>query len=168
MIHEMLTQKVIGAGMTVLNALKPGLDEKIYENALVLELKAAGLATEQQRQFPVHYRNTLVGTLVPDLIVDHRIVVDTKVVAGFTESHVAQMIGYLAITGLEVGLLLNFKSPRLQWKRIIRTKDMADADLPDADSGNASTSPPPKQERKQHETADNPENAANGKTKEPE
>jgi GxxExxY protein len=134
----MLSQKIIGAAMTVLNALKPGLDEKVYENALVLEMKAVGLRVQRQIQFPVHYRNTLVGTLVPDLIVEDKVVVDTKVVACFTESHIAQMIGYLAITGLEVGILLNFKRLRLEWKRVVRTKEMAEADLPYDDSGDVS------------------------------
>src|ERR1041385_8099300 len=106
--------------MTVLNELKPGLDEKLYENALVLELQALGHTIEQQRQYPVQYRGHLIGLLVPDLIVDGKIIVDPKVVTAFNESHLAQMIGYLNITGLEVALLLNFKEAKLTWKRVVR------------------------------------------------
>jgi GxxExxY protein len=120
LIHEELSGEIIGAGMQVLNTLKPGLDERIYENALVLELKAAGHMVEQQRQFPVIYRNINVGTLIPDLIVDGSVIVDPKVVLAFTETHAAQMIGYLAITGLHLAILINFKNAKLEWKRIVR------------------------------------------------
>ncbi|MGA7392525.1 MAG: GxxExxY protein [Terrimicrobiaceae bacterium] len=106
--------------MKVLNTLKPGLDERIYENALVLELRAAGHIIEQQRQFPVTYRDVNVGTLIPDLIVDGSVIVDPKVVAAFTETHTAQMTGYLAITGLNLAILINFKNAKLEWKRIVR------------------------------------------------
>ena len=106
--------------MQVLNTLKPGLDERIYENALVLELKAAGHLVEQQRQFPVIYRGINVGTLIPDLIVDGSVIVDPKVVSAFTETHSAQMAGYLAITGLQLAILINFKNAKLEWKRIVR------------------------------------------------
>jgi GxxExxY protein len=105
--------------MTVLNELKPGLHEKLYEIALLLELHARGHAIDQQCSFPVHYHGELIGTLIPDLLVDGLAVVDTKVVQEFSEAHIAQMIGYLRITGLEVGLLLNFKHAGLQFKRVV-------------------------------------------------
>ncbi len=65
------------------------------------------------------YRGELIGTLIPDLIVEHSVIVDSKVVSAFTHTHVAQMLGYLNITGLELALLLNFKKARLDWKRIV-------------------------------------------------
>jgi GxxExxY protein len=120
MLHSELSEKIIGSAMRVLNELKPGLDEKIYENALVLELGEIGLSVDQQRRFDVQYKGKPVGLLVPDLIVDGKVVVDTKVVAAFNESHVAQMIGYLAITGMDLGLLINFKNAKLEWKRVVR------------------------------------------------
>ena len=98
MIHEEVSGKIIGAAMEVLNELKPGLDEKLYERALIIELKRRGHVVSVQRSFPV----SMTGTnrqLVPDLIVDNAVIVDPKVVACFTETHVAQMIGYLNITG---------------------------------------------------------------------
>lgn len=106
--------------MKVLNALKPGLDEKVYENALVVELRKQGCLVDQQKAFPVHYEGVLVGKLVPDLIVDGVVIVDPKIVKVFTESHFAQMIGYLAITELELALLINFKHAKLEWKRVVR------------------------------------------------
>ena len=118
--HEELTHEIIGAAMAVLNELKPGLDEKLYENALIIELQERAHRVDQQRQYPVFYRGHLIGKLIPDVIVDGCVVVDPKVVTAFNDTHVAQMLGYLNITGLEVALLLNFKEAKLQWKRVVR------------------------------------------------
>jgi GxxExxY protein len=120
MKHEELTGDIIGAAMAVLNELKPGLDEKLYENALVIELVARGHTVEQQREYSVHYRGHFIGKLIPDLIVDGKVIVDPKVVTTFNDTHIAQMLGYLNITGLEVTLLLNFKEAKLAWKRVVR------------------------------------------------
>ena len=109
--------------MDVLNELKPGLDEKLYERAMILELKGHGHRVAVQSPFPVYYRGELIGNLVPDLIVDKAVIVDPKVVSCFTETHVAQMIGYLNITGLDLALLINFKNARLEWKRVLRPND---------------------------------------------
>ncbi len=122
-IHKDLSGKVIGAAMTVLNTLKPGLDEKLYENALVIELEKQGHEVEQQCRFPVHYDGYPIGTLVPDLLIDGALIADPKVVTDFNDDHIAQMLGYLAISGLELALLLNFKHARLKWKRVVRSKD---------------------------------------------
>lgn len=120
LIHADLSESIIGAGFEVLNAIKPGQDEKIYENALVLELELRGHRVDQQKSYKVQYKGATVGRLVPDLIVDEKVLIDTKVVKQFNENHEAQMIGYLAITGLQLAILLNFKHKRLQWKRIVR------------------------------------------------
>lgn len=120
MIHEELSGRIIGAAMSVLNELGPGLDEKLYERALVIELRRRGHMVEQQRAFPVHYGGEMIGTLIPDTIVDGLVIADPKVVETFSETHLRQMIGYLAITRLQLALLLNFKHARLQWKRVVR------------------------------------------------
>jgi len=122
LIHEKLSEAIIGAAMKVLNTLKPGLDEKLYENALVIGLTRCGHRVEQQKSFPVHYEGQRIGTLVPDLIVDDLVIVDPKVTSAFNDTHVAQMTGYLVITNLQLALLLNFKFSRLTWKRIVRTE----------------------------------------------
>jgi GxxExxY protein len=119
MLHSEITETIIRAAKIVLAALRPGLHEKIYENALVIELRRHGLEVEQQRQFPVHYRGEPVGTLIPDLIVARKIIVDAKVVSAFNDSHVAQILGYLAITKLQVALLLNFAVTPLGVRRLI-------------------------------------------------
>lgn len=128
MLHEEITRDIIGAAMAVLNELKPGLDEKLYENALVIELVARGHTVEQQREFPVHYRGHYIGKLVPDLIVDGKVIADPKVVTAFNDTHVAQMLGYLNITGLQVALLLNFKEAKLDWKRVVNERRKLTAD----------------------------------------
>ena len=119
--HKELSHDIIGAAMKVLNTLGPGLDEKIYENALVIELRKRGHKVDQQKQHLVFYEGHEVGKLVPDLIVDDAVIADPKVASAFNDTHVAQMIGYLAITGLHLALLLNFKEAKLQWKRIVRS-----------------------------------------------
>jgi GxxExxY protein len=120
LLYEELSKDIIGAAMEVLNKLKPGLDEKLYENALVIELELRGHKVTQQSNFPVHYKGHFIGRLVPDLIIDDLMIVDPKVVTAFNETHVAQMVGYLAKTGLKLALLLNFKHATLQWKRVVR------------------------------------------------
>ncbi len=120
MIYEQLSGGIIGAAIKVLNELGPGLDEKLYERALVIELRKQGHRIEQQKSFPVYYAEELVGTLVPDTIIDDLVIADPKVVEVFNDSHVRQMIGYLAITKLKLALLLNFKYTKLQWKRVVR------------------------------------------------
>ena len=119
MKHEELTQDIIGGAMAVLNELKPGLDEKLYENALLVELAERGHETDRQRDYPVYSKGKFIGKLIPDLIVDGKVIVDPKVVTAFTDSHIAQMLGYLNITGLEVAILLNFREAKLAWKRVV-------------------------------------------------
>jgi GxxExxY protein len=130
-VHEELSGRIIGAAMKVLNELKPGLDEKLYERAIIIELKRGGHHIAVQRSFPVFFRGELIGSLVPDLIVDDAVIVDPKVVACFTDTHVAQMIRYLNITGLDLALLINFKNARLEWKRVLRTQERREVVVPD-------------------------------------
>src|SRR6266699_6384801 len=131
MIHEELSGEIIGAAMAVLNELKPGLDEKLYERAMTIELKHRGHSVSVQSLFPVSYCGELIGNLIPDLIVDDAVIVDPKVVSCFTDTHVAQMIGYLNITSLDLALLINFKNARLEWKRVLRPQAPSEHDNPD-------------------------------------
>lgn len=117
-VHAELTERIIGAAMEVHRELRNGLDEKLYENALCIEFSQRGVFFEQQKTYTVFYKNRPIGNLIPDLIVEKCVIVDTKVVESFNDAHVSQMIGYLKITGLKVGLLLNFKHASLKVKRI--------------------------------------------------
>jgi GxxExxY protein len=127
MIHEELSGAIIGIAMEV----SQGLAEVLYERAMAIEPRRRGHLVEAQHSFPVFYHGELIGTLIPDLIVDNSIIVDAKVVTAFTETHIAQMLGYLNITGLELALLLNFKNARLDWKRVIRQQPSSGDDVPD-------------------------------------
>ena len=114
-----LSHSIVGAAFKVLNTLKPGLNEKAYENAMVIELGKRGHLIEQQRRFDVFYEGIWVDTLVPDLLVDGQVVVDPKVVSEFNNTHIAQMMGYLAITGFKLAILVNFKHADLRYKRVV-------------------------------------------------
>ena len=121
LVHEDLSKQIIAAAMRVHSTLKPGLDEKLYENALIIELAKRGHRAEQQKSYSVHYEGHFIGKMIPDVIVDGLVVVDPKVVETFNKDHLAQMLGYLSITGLELALLLNFKHASLDWKRIVKS-----------------------------------------------
>jgi len=111
--------RLVGAAMEVLNGIGHGLHEKPYENALVVELAAAGISFAQQRRFPVLYKSVQVAEYVPDLIAFGAVIIDTKVVDHITDHDRGQMLNYLKITGAKVGLILNFKRAKLEWERIV-------------------------------------------------
>ena len=113
------THAVIGCAFEVLNELGHGLNEKCYENALVVEFRLCGIGFSQQRQFEVLYKNERVGLFVPDLIAYDQVIVDAKVIDRITDFERGQMLNYLRITKLRVGLILNFKHSRLEWERIV-------------------------------------------------
>jgi len=118
-IHKELSEAIIGCAMTVLNKLGYGLPEKIYERALIIELRKRGYAVDQQREFPVVYDGACIGSLIPDLVVADLVIVDTKVVTNLAEEQIGQMLSYLSVTRLELALLINFRYPRLRWKRVV-------------------------------------------------
>ena len=111
--------QVVGCAMEVLNGIGQGLHEKIYENGLVVEFNLRGLAFDQQRRFDVTYKSVKLGEFVPDLITHGAIAVDTKVIDRITDHERGQMLNYLRITRLRVGVILNFKNSKLEWERIV-------------------------------------------------
>jgi len=122
MLLEDQTYAVIGAAIEVLNELGHGIHEKPYENALVVELGLRKIACEQQTRFNIVYKTVKVGDYVPDLIVAGKIIVDTKVVDRITNHERGQLLNYLRITRLPVGLIFNFRYSKLQWERIVLTR----------------------------------------------
>ncbi len=115
-----ITHAIIGAAFEVLNEVGHGLREKTYENSLVVELGLRRLAIHQQRAFEVRYKTVRVDEFIPDLIVGERVLVDAKVIERITDLERGQMLNYLKITQLRVGLILNFKKPKLEWERVVR------------------------------------------------
>jgi len=114
-----LTYEIVGCAMEVLNELGHGLNEKPYENALVVEFGLRKIPAVQQSRFGVIYKGVPVGEFVPDLIVRGTVIVDTKVIEKIGDIERGQMINYLRITKLHVGLILNFKRPKLEWERLV-------------------------------------------------
>jgi GxxExxY protein len=105
---------VVNAALEVLNKLGHGFHEKPYENALVVELSLRGKFCQQQRCFNVFYKGTKVGEYIPDLIADDAIIVEPKVIDKISDHERGRMINYLRITGLPVGLILNFRRAKLE------------------------------------------------------
>ena len=113
------TEQIIGFAFTIPNEIGHGLNEKIYENALTVLFKLNGIAFDQQRRFPVLFREVEVGEFVPDLIAFGSVIIDTKVIDRITDHERGKMLNYLRIAKLRVGLLLNFKNPRLEYERVV-------------------------------------------------
>lgn len=117
MEDEELTKKVIGCAFKVHNSLGSGFLEKVYENALRIELSGAGLRVEQQIPIQVYYQGEIIGDFVSDLLVEKRLVVELKAIEKLTKLHEAQLVNYLTATGLDIGLLINFgKSVQIKRK----------------------------------------------------
>jgi len=110
---------IVGSAIEVLNGVGHGLHEKPYENALVVEFGIRGIPCEQQRTFDVRYKGVSVGIFRPDLLAYGSIVVDAKVIDRITDIERGQMLNYLRITQLRVGIILNFKNPKLEWERLV-------------------------------------------------
>jgi GxxExxY protein len=114
-----LTEQVIGCAYAVSNELGAGFLEKVYENALALELGRAGIHVVQQYPVHVYYREQIVGEYVADLFVDQRLIIELKAVKNIEQFHVAQCINYLKASNHRVGLLLNFGKPKVEVKRLV-------------------------------------------------
>jgi len=121
--HELIFRDevyaIISCSFEIINGIGHGLHEKPYENALAVEFNHRGIFFEQQRSFPVLWRNVKVGEYIPDLIAYGKVIVDTKTIDRITDIERGQMLNYLRITGLPVGLIINFKKSKLEWERII-------------------------------------------------
>lgn len=124
MKHSDITEKVIKAFYNVYNSLGHGFLEKVYENALLIELRSLGLNVAQQKSIKVYYDDVEVGNYFADLIIENKVIVELKAAEGIREEHEAQLINYLRATDIEVGLLLNF-GVKPQFKRKIFTNKSA-------------------------------------------
>ena len=115
------TDSIIGSAFAVLNEIGHGFHEKPYENGLAVEFEYRGIAFLQQPRYPIIYRGVQVSEFVPDLIAFGKIIVDAKVIERITDLEIGQMLNYLRITGLPIGLILNFKNPKLEFRRVVAT-----------------------------------------------
>ncbi|MHA1597637.1 MAG: GxxExxY protein [Alphaproteobacteria bacterium] len=118
--HENITERIIGAAMEVSNFLGHGFLETVYEKALVGELQHRDLIIEEQKRYSVLYKGEPVGTFVPDILVEGRIIVELKAIDRLSPSHTGLVLNYLKVADLDVGLLFNFGRPKLEFKRVLR------------------------------------------------
>ena len=123
-----ITYAINGAVFEVNDILGPGFLEKVYENALLIELKKRGLRAKNQVPIKVSYKGEVVGDYTADLLVEDQVIVELKTVENLDRSHEAQLLNYLKATGLHVGLLVNFKHKKADIKRMV-------LDLPEGHDG---------------------------------
>ena len=123
-MYSDLTRIVIGCAFDVSNELGPGFLEAVYEKAMLIALSDAGVTAQAQAPITVMFRGRSVGEFYADLLVDNRVIIELKAVPShLAPIHEAQLINYLKATGIEVGLLLNFGNPKLQYRRLTRSKE---------------------------------------------
>ena len=121
LLHGQLTRSIIGCAFEVANELGCGFLESVYEEALAAALRDKGMSVQSQQPVTVYFRGQAVGDFYADLLVERKVLVELKAVKSLTPEHEAQVINYLNATGIEVGLLINFGRPRLEFRRYTRS-----------------------------------------------
>jgi GxxExxY protein len=122
LIHEELSNTIIGMAFTVHRVLGAGLSESAYEGAYRVECAHAGIPYERQKVFPLVSRGECVGAYIADLVIDNAVIVELKSVRALNEIMEAQLINYLRLSGLRVGYLINFSGIRVVWRRLVNTR----------------------------------------------
>jgi GxxExxY protein len=122
MLYKETTEKILNASFEVHKALGSGFLESVYEAALATEFDLQNISFERQKKLDVFYKNRTVKSFYADYLVEGRVLVELKAIRTYTENEIAQVLNYLKGGGIEVGLLLNFGSSSLQWKRLINSK----------------------------------------------
>ena len=117
--YDALTEQVIGCAYQVGNQLGYGFLEKVYENALRIELVNSGIKVEQQYPIKVLYAGEVVGDFIADLVVEEELIIELKVAKNLENVHLAQCLNYLKATGKRLGLLINFGGNKVQIKRVV-------------------------------------------------
>ena len=120
LLHEELTGKILSACFEVSNELGAGFLESVYQKAVTIVLQEKGLEVINEIPIPVYFRGKVIGNFYAGLLVEQKVIVELKAVSGLTPEHQAQVINYLKATGIDVGLLVNFGRPKLEYKRLER------------------------------------------------
>ena len=120
--HQELTEKIIGAAIEVQKVLSSGFLESVYQKALEKELTLCNIPFRSLASIDVYYKGDLVGTHIPDLIIDDKVVVELKAVKEINDAMRAQVLSYLYATGYQIGLIINFSKPVIDVKRVIKSK----------------------------------------------
>ena len=119
LLEEELTEKILGAAFKVQTVLGCGFLEKVYENAMTVDLRRMGIPVEHQKPLQVRYDGVIGGDYQADLVVGNRVILEFKAASQLDPVHEAQLLNYLKATGIRVGLLLNFGRPKLQYRRFV-------------------------------------------------
>lgn len=122
-LFKELSFAIIGAAMEVHKILGPGFLEAIYQAALEKELTLRGISFQRQVELPVRYKSDLIGTYKADLVIDGKIIVEIKGISRLNASHEAQALHYLASTGLQLAILINFGMSSLEYRRVIKSEN---------------------------------------------
>ena len=118
LLHEELTQKILKACFEVSNELGAGFLESVYQNALLIALQQKELKAQSQFPLTVIFREQVVGKFYADVLVEDKVIIELKAVAALVPEHQAQVINYLKATGIDVGLLVDFGRPKIEYKRL--------------------------------------------------
>lgn len=118
-LYKDLTYEIIGAAIEVYKVLGYGFLEKVYKNALIIELKRRGINVKNEFLMKVYYKNEEVGDYSADIFVEDKVIVEIKVEKEYNSKHEAQLLNYLKATGMKVGLLINFGEKECEFKRLV-------------------------------------------------
>lgn len=119
LIYKELSYKIVGCAMEVHNQLGYGFLEKVYENALLFELKNKNTEVKNQIPIKVHYKGNIIGNYIADVLVEDKVILELKSVEKIIDSHIAQTINYLKATGLKLAIIINFGKEKLEYERIV-------------------------------------------------
>jgi GxxExxY protein len=120
LLYKELSYEIVNAAICVWKVLGYGFLEKVYENALMIELQKRHIPCAQQKPIKVHYDNQIVGDYIADILIEEKILLELKSAKGIDDSPIAQVINYLKATGISLGIILNFGPEKMEFKRIVR------------------------------------------------
>lgn len=118
MLHEEMTARILRCCFEVMNELGSGFLESVYEKALVIALRDIGFKVEARRPIEIVFRGQIIGNFFADLLIENKVIVELKAVSTLKTEHQAQVINYLKATGIQVGLLVNFGQPKIEYRRL--------------------------------------------------
>jgi len=124
--YSEITSAILGCCFDVMKELGPGLLERVYKNALLIAMRQKGLEVEVEQSYEVIFRGKLVGRYKADLVVSQTVIVELKCCDNLIREHQAQLFNYLRVSGLPVGLLVNFRRRKLEWKRLQSNEEYSD------------------------------------------
>ena len=122
LLYKELSYQIIGLAMKVHRDLGPGFLEKVYENALIVLFEKNKINAEQQKYLKILYYQRNIGDYIADIVVEDNIILELKTVEKITNIHIAQTMNYLKITGMKLGIILNFKNEKLEYRRVVVEK----------------------------------------------